>query len=232
MAEQTKPKSLEELTRQVVRGEGQFAAPAAADGTRAVSRETGREAALAVMAPAPNPDTSLDVFDRPLGRLVGEAGLRAQANHSRDAVEQKDARLALAERKAKARAAAPARPGQRPTWAQWTEYTRERLSRMSEEQRNEILWNSEWYDSLSERAASIVDELLLEFGEQETRAEEAAAMRTANLLGETEATARLNAELDEEYAFGDEYLPGTPEYEFEAEMAEADVGYTFEDDVA
>ena len=130
MAEQTKPKSLEELTRQVVRGEGPFA-PAAADGTRAVPTETRREAALAVMASPPNPETSVDVFDRPLGRLVGEAGLRAQANHSRDAVEQKDARLALAERKAKTRAAAPARPGQRPSVAQWTNHVRERLSRMT-----------------------------------------------------------------------------------------------------
>jgi hypothetical protein len=226
-----KPKTLEELTRQVVRGKGQFAQAApAADGTRRVDRDAGREAALLVMAPAPNPDTSVDVFDRPLGRLVGEAGLRAQANHSRDAVEQKDARLALADRKAKARAAAPARPGQRPTWAQWTEYTRERLGRMSEEQRHALLWDSEWYDGLSERATAIVDGLLLEFSEAETRTEEVAAMRTANLLGETEATARLNAELDEEYAFGDEYLPGTPEYELEAEIAEADVGYTFGDD--
>jgi hypothetical protein len=221
-----KPKSLEELTRQVVRGEGQFAAaPAAADGSRAVPRETGREAALAVMASPPNPNTSLDVFDRPLGRLVGEAGLRAQANHSRDAVEQKDARLALAERKAKSRAAARARPGQRPSVAQWTEHVRERLSRMTEEQRHELMWNSEWYDGLSERGSAIVDELLLEFGEQETREEEAAALRRDDLLGESEATARLNAELDEEYAFGDEYLPGTPEYELEAEMEEVEAGY-------
>jgi hypothetical protein len=225
-----KPKTLEELTRQVVRGEGQFAQAApAADGTRRVDRDAGREAALAVMASPPNPDTSLDVFDRPLGRLVGEAGLRAQANHSRDAVEQKDARLALAERKAKTRAAAPARPGQRPSVAQWTNHVRERLSRMSEEQRHELVWNSEWYHGLSERAASIVDQLLLEFGEEETRVDEAAAIRTANLLGETEARRALDAELDEEYAFGDEYLPGTPEYELEAEMEEADVGYTFEE---
>lgn len=223
-----RPQSLEELTRQVVRGEGQFApAPAAADGTPAVPRETGRAAALAVMASPPNPDTSLDVFDRPLGRLVGEAGLRAQANHSRYAVEQKNARHELGQRRAKTRAAAPARPGQRPSVAQWTEHVRERLSRMTEEQRHELLWNSAWYDGLSERAASIVDELLLEFGEQETREAEATALRTANLLGETEATAALNAELDEEYAFGDEYLPGSDEFE-----AEADVGYTFEDDAA
>jgi hypothetical protein len=221
-----KPKSLEELTRQVVRGEGQFAAAAtAADGSRAVPREAGREAALAVMAPAPNPDTSVDVFDRPLGRLVGEAGLRAQATHSPDPLEQKQARLALAERKAKSRAAAPARPGQRPSVAQWTEHVRERLSRMTEEQRHELMWNSEWYDNLSERAAAIVDELVYEFNEQETRAEEAAAIRRDDLLGESEATARLNAELDEEYAFGDEYLPGTDEYELEAEIEEVEAEY-------
>jgi hypothetical protein len=221
-----KPKSLEELTRQVVRGEGQFAQAApAADGSRAVPREAGREAALAVMAPAPNPDTSVDAFDRPLGRLVGEAGLRAQANYSPDPLEQKQARLALAERKAKARAAAPARPGQRGvTWAQWTEYTRERLSRMSEEQRNELMWNSAWYDGLSERAAAIVDGLLLEFSEEETRAEEAAAYRRNDLLGESEATARLNAELDAGDAWGDEFLPGSDEYEIEREMAEAEYG--------
>ena len=220
-----KPKSLEELTRQVVRGEGQFAAPAAADGTRAVPTETGRAAALAVMASPPNPETSVDVFDRPLGRLVGEAGLRAQANHSRDAVEQKDARLALAERKAKTRAAAPARPGQRPSVAQWTNHVRERLSRMTSEQRDELMWNSEWYDGLSERAASIVDELVYEFNEQETRTEEAAAMRTDNLLGQSAATAALNAELDSEFGFdADEDL----DFEAEAAMfdfdAEVDAG--------
>jgi hypothetical protein len=225
MAEQTKPKSLEELTRQVVRGEGQFAQAAAADGSRAVPREAGREAALVVMAAPPNPDTSLDVFDAPLGAIVGTAGLRAQASQSRDPLAAKDARLALAERKTKTRAAAPARPGQRPSVAQWTEHVRERLSRMSEEQRHELLWNSEWYDGLSERSAAIVDELLLEFSEQETRAEEAAALRRDDLLGESEATAALNAELDEEYSFGDEYLPGTPEYELEAEMEEVEAGY-------
>ena len=218
-----KPKDpLHELTRQVIRGEGPFAAPAAADGTRAVPTETGRAAALAVMASPPNPDTSLDVFDRPLGRLVGEAGLRAQASQSRDPLAAKDARLALAERKAKTRAAAPARPGQRPSVAQWTEHVRERLARMSEEQRHELLWNSEWYDGLSERAASIIDELLLEFSEAETRAEETAAMRTADLLGESEAPARLNAELDSDFGFdADEDLDLEAEaamFDFDAEV--------------
>jgi hypothetical protein len=217
-----KPKSLEELTRQVVRGEGQFAAPAAADGTRAVPTETGRAAALAVMASPPNPDTSVDVFDRPLGRLVGEAGLRAQATHSRDPMAQKDARLALAERRTKTRAAAPARAGQRPTWAQWTEYTRERLSRMSSERRNELMWDSAWYDNLSERATSIVDELLLEFSEAETRTEEAAAMRTDNLLGQSAATAALNAELDADFGYdADEDLDLEAEaamFDFDAEV--------------
>jgi hypothetical protein len=222
MAEQTKPKSLEELTRQVVRGEGPFAAPAAADGTRAVPTETGREAALAVMAAPPNPETSVDVFDRPLGRLVGEAGLRAQATHSNDPMARKDAQFALAERKAKARAAAPARPGQRPSVAQWTSHVRERLSRMTEKQRNELIWNSEWYDGLSERAAAIVDDLLLEFGEEEIRTDAMAEYARSDLTAESEATARLNAELDADFGFdADEDLDLEAEaamFDFDAEV--------------
>jgi hypothetical protein len=206
-----RPKSLEELTRQVVRGEGPFA-QAAADGSRAVPRETGREAALAVMAPPPNPETSVDVFDRPLGRLVGEAGLRAQANHSRDPLEQKPARHELGERKAKTRAGTPARPGQRPSVAEWTQHWRTRLSRMTEQQRDEVIW-SDVYNALSERAAQIVDELLLEIDEEASRQEGLAEYARGDGAAESEATARLNAELDEEFAYADEL-------DLEAEAAE------------
>jgi hypothetical protein len=192
--------------------------------------EYQRGAAAVVMAPPGSfpfekPEANTDVFDAPLGAIVGTAGLRAQASQSRDPLAAKDARAELSARRAKTRAAAPTRPGQRPSVAQWTEHVRERLSRITEEQRHELLWNSEWYDGLSERAAGIVDELLLEFSEEETRAEEAGAYRRDDLLGESEATARLNAELDDEYGYGDEYLPGTDEYELEAEMEEVEAGY-------
>jgi hypothetical protein len=162
-----------------------------------------RAAAAFVVAPVSDELNAKAEYARnPVRDFFADADLRAKMNHSRDPFEQKDARAELSKQRAKARAAAPPRSGQRPTVAQWTEHVRERLSRMTEEQRNELLWDSEWYDGLSERAAGIVDELLLEFGEQETRAEEAAALRRDDLLGESEATAALNAELDEGDAWG------------------------------
>jgi hypothetical protein len=182
-----------------------------------------RAAAAFVVAPVSDElNAAAEHARNPVRDFFADADLRARARFSPHALEQKEARAELSKERAKTRAAAPARPGQRPSVAQWTEHVRERLSRMSEEQRNELLWNSEWYDGLSERAAGIVDQLLLEFGEQETRAEEAAALRRDDLLGESPETARLSAELDEEYAFGDEYLPGTDEYELEAEMEEVE----------
>ena len=185
-----------------------------------------RAAAAFVVAPVSDElNAKAEHARNPVRDFFADADLRAKMNHSRDPFEQKDARAELSKQRAKTRAAAPPRFGQRPTVAQWTEHVRGQLSRMNEEQRNELLWNSEWYDGLSERAAGIVDQLLLDFGEEETRAEEAAALWRDDLLGESEATARLNAELDEEYAFGDEYLPGTPEYELEAEMEEVEAEY-------
>jgi hypothetical protein len=190
--------------------------------------EYQRGAAAVVMAPPGSfpfekQEANVDVFDAPLRAAIGNAHVHGKANHASHPQERKDAQAELSKQRAMTRATAPPRSGQRPTWAQWREYTENRLRSMSPEARDQVIW-SDWYNALSERGAAIVDELLLEFGEQETRAEEAAAYRRADLLGESEATAALNAELDQDDAWGDEFLPGSDEYEIEREMAEAEYG--------
>jgi hypothetical protein len=194
-----KPKDLHELTRMVMRGEGEFA-PTAADGSRS-AREAVRAAALVVMAPPENLDESTDVFDKPLGAIVGTAGLRAQANHSRDAVEQKAARHELGERRAKARAASP-RPGQRrPTVAEWTERWRTHLSRLTEQQRDEVIF-TDVYNALSDRAREVVDGLLIELDQEAEAQERTVEYARGGLLGETEARQGLDAQLD--FGYDDE----------------------------
>jgi hypothetical protein len=186
-------------------------------------RESLRAAAAVVMAPPGSfsfekPEAKTDVFDAPLGAIVGTAGLRAQASQSRDPLAAKDARVELSKQRAKTRAASP-RPGGM-TMAEGRERLETWLRSLSPEQRDAVIW-APWYDALSERKAQLVDEILLELDEEVSR-QEAVAEYARSGGGESEQTQALNAWLD------DETVAYADELDLEDEAAEIDYEADYE----